>query len=97
MDISVEDLKARLDAGEEFNFLDVREEYEYEEDNLGAVLIPLGELPDRLEEIEAWKDQEVVVHCRSGARSAKAKAFLGTQGFTNVRNVIGGILAYNEL
>ncbi|MDH4462328.1 MAG: rhodanese-like domain-containing protein [Spirosomataceae bacterium] len=97
MDISVEDLKARLDAGEEFNFLDVREEYEYEEDNLGAVLIPLGELPDRLEEIEAWKDQEVVVHCRSGARSANAKAFLGTQGFTNVRNVIGGILAYNKL
>lgn len=97
MDISVEDLKARLDAGEEFNFLDVREEYEYEEDNLGAVLIPLGELPDRLEEIEAWKDQEVVVHCRSGARSANAKAFLETQGFTNVRNVIGGILAYNKL
>jgi rhodanese-related sulfurtransferase len=97
MDISVEDLKARLDAGEEFNFLDVREEYEYEEDNLGAVLIPLGELPDRLEEIEAWKDQEVVVHCRSGARSANAKAFLETQGFANVRNVIGGILAYNKL
>ncbi len=97
MDISVQDLKARLDAGEEFNFLDVREEYEYEEDNLGALLIPLGELPDRLEEIEDWKEQEVIVHCRSGARSGKAQAFLQAQGFTNVRNVLGGILAYNEL
>lgn len=97
MDISVQDLKARLDAGEEFNFLDVREEYEYEEDNLGALSIPLGELPDRLEEIEDWKEQEVIVHCRSGARSGKAQAFLQAQGFTNVRNVLGGILAYNEL
>lgn len=97
MDITVEELKQRLDAGEEFNFLDVREEYEYEEDNLGALLIPLGELPDRLEEIEGWKEQEVVVHCRSGARSGRAKAFLEAQGFANVRNVLGGIMAYNEL
>jgi rhodanese-related sulfurtransferase len=97
MDITVEELKQRLDAGEEFNFLDVREEYEYEEDNLGALLIPVGELPDRLYEIQGWKDQEVVVHCRSGARSGRAKAFLETQGFTNVRNVLGGIMAYNDL
>jgi len=97
MDITVEELKQRLDAGEEFNFLDVREEYEYEEDNLGALLIPVGELPDRLYEIQGWKDQEVVVHCRSGARSGRAKAFLESQGFTNVRNVLGGILAFNDL
>ncbi|WP_026994237.1 rhodanese-like domain-containing protein [Flectobacillus major] len=97
MDITVEELKQRLDAGEQFNFLDVREEYEFDEQNLGAKLIPLGELPDRLDEIEAWKDAEVVVHCRSGARSGRAKAFMESQGFTNVRNVIGGILAYNEL
>jgi rhodanese-related sulfurtransferase len=97
MDITVEELKDRLDKGETFNFLDVREEYEYDEDNLGAKLIPLGELPDRLEEILDWKDQEVVVHCRSGARSGKAKAFMESQGFTNVRNVLGGIVAYNQL
>ena len=97
MDISIEELKAKLDKGETFNFLDVREEYEYEEQNLGAKLIPLGELPDRLDEIEAWKDEEVIVHCRSGARSGKAKAFLTAQGFSNVRNVLGGILAFNEL
>ena len=97
MDITVEELKDRLDKGETFNFLDVREEYEYDEQNLGAKLIPLGELPDRMAEILDWKDQEIVVHCRSGARSGRAKSFMESQGFTNVRNVTGGILAYNQL
>ncbi len=97
MNISVQELKDRMEDGEQLNLIDVREEYEYEEDNIGALLIPLGELPDRLDEIEDWKDQEVLVHCRSGARSAKAQSFLESEGFKNVRNVIGGILAYNEL
>ncbi len=97
MDITVEELKERLDKGEDLNFLDVREDYEYEEQNLGAKLIPLGELPDRIEEIEDWKNSEVIVHCRSGARSGRAKSFMESQGFTNVRNVTGGILAYNAL
>ena len=97
MDITVTELKERLDKGEALNFLDVREEYEYEEENLGAKLIPLGELPDRIEELEDWKNSEVIVHCRSGARSSRAKSFMESQGFTNVRNVTGGILAYNEL
>jgi rhodanese-related sulfurtransferase len=97
MDITVQELKERLDKGENLNFLDVREDYEYEEQNIGAKLIPLGELPDRMEEIADWKDSEVIVHCRSGARSARAKAFMESQGFTNVRNVLGGILAYNDL
>ena len=69
MNISVQELKDRMDDGEELNLIDVREEHEYEDDNLGALLIPLGELPDRLDEIEDWKDQEVIVHCRSGARN----------------------------
>jgi rhodanese-related sulfurtransferase len=97
MDITVEELKERLDKGEKLNFLDVREDYEYEEQNLGAKLIPLGELPDRMDEITDWKNSEVIVHCRSGARSGRAKAFMESQGFTNVRNVLGGILAYNDL
>lgn len=97
MDISVQELKDRMEDGEELNLIDVREEYEYEEDNIGALLIPLGELPDRLYEIEDWKEEEVLVHCRSGARSERAQKFLQSQGFTNVRNVIGGILAYNGL
>jgi len=97
MDITVEELKERLDKGEELNFFDVREEHEYEEDNLGAVLIPLGELPDHLEELKDLKDEEIIVHCRSGARSGKAVNFLKSQGFTNARNVTGGILAFREL
>ncbi len=97
MDITVQELKERLDKGETFNFLDVREDYEYEEENLGAKLIPLGELPDRIEEISNWKNEEVIVHCRSGARSGRATAFMEGQGFTNVRNVLGGIIAYNQL
>ncbi|MEA5257605.1 rhodanese-like domain-containing protein [Arcicella aquatica] len=97
MDITVEELKEKIDKGETFNFLDVRNEYEYEEQNLGAKLIPLNELPDRLDEIEAWKNEEIIVHCRSGARSGQAKAFLTANGYTNVRNVLGGILAWNQL
>ncbi len=97
MDITVTELKERLDKGEDLNFYDVREEHEYEEDNLGAILIPLGELPDHLDELEEIKDEEIIIHCRSGARSGKAQAFLEAQGFSNVRNVVGGILAYRQL
>ncbi|GAB2491180.1 MAG: rhodanese-like domain-containing protein [Cytophagales bacterium] len=96
-DISVKELKSRLDKGEKFVFIDVREEWEYEEDNLGAQNIPLGELPHRLNELEKHKDSEIVVHCRSGARSGNAKKFMEGKGFTQVRNVLGGILAYREL
>ncbi|MFD3276787.1 rhodanese-like domain-containing protein [Aquirufa echingensis] len=94
MDITIEELKERLDKGENLNLIDVREEYEFDEFNIGAKLIPLGELPDRLEEIEAWKGQEILVHCRSGARSGRAKEYLESEGFTNVRNVLGGMLAW---
>jgi len=97
MDITVEELKKRLDDGEDLNFYDVREEHEYEEDNLGAILIPLAELPDHLDELEELKDAEIIVHCRSGARSGKAVKFLESQGFTNARNVVGGILAFRDL
>ena len=97
MDITVEELKERLEKGEDLHFYDVREEHEYEEDNLGAILIPLGELPDHLDELEPLKDAEIIIHCRSGARSGKAARYLESQGFSNVRNVLGGILAYREL
>lgn len=97
MDITVEELKERLEKGEDLNFYDVREEHEFEEDNLGAILIPLAELPDHLDELEPLKDEEIIIHCRSGARSGKAQQFLEANGFTNVRNVLGGILAYRQL
>lgn len=96
-DITVEDLKSRLDKNEKFVFLDVREDWEYEDDNLGAINIPLGDLPGRLDELERYKDQEIIVHCRSGARSGNAKKFLESKGYSKVRNVLGGILAYRSL
>ncbi len=96
-DITVSELKNRLDKGEKFYFLDVREEWEYEEDNLGANNIPLGELPHRISELEKYKDDEIIVHCRSGARSGNAKKFMESKGFSQVRNVLGGILAYRSL
>lgn len=96
-DITVEDLKTRIDQQEKFVFIDVREEWEYEDDNLGALNIPLGELPDRLDEIESHRDAEIIVHCRSGARSGNAKKFLESKGFSKVRNVLGGIMAYRSL
>lgn len=97
MDITVQELKQRINAGEALHLLDVRNPDEYELDNIGAKLIPLGDLPDRLDELEDWKDKEVLVHCRSGKRSAMAQQILEQNGFTNVRNVAGGMLAWNEL
>lgn len=96
-DITVIELKDRLEKGEKFHFIDVREEWEYEEDNLEADNIPLGELPHRLAELERFHHEEIVVHCRSGARSGNAKKFMESKGFTKVRNVLGGILAYRAL
>ncbi|MGF7216398.1 rhodanese-related sulfurtransferase [Spirosoma lacussanchae] len=94
MDITVQELKERLDKGEKLNLFDVREPNEYEADNIGATLIPLGELPYRIDELDGLQDEEVIVHCRSGARSARAQQYLEENGFTNVRNVTGGMLAY---
>ena len=93
-DITCSQVKQRLDNGENFHFIDVREEWEFEEQNIGAKLIPLGELPNRLSEIEHLKNEEIVVHCKSGGRSGQAKKFLNAQGFTNVRNMLGGIMEY---
>lgn len=93
-DINIDELKARMDKGEALHVVDVREEYEFDEFNIGAQLIPLGELADRLEEIEDLKDVELIVHCRSGARSGRAKEYLESEGFSKVRNLIGGMLAW---
>ncbi len=93
-DITIDELKARMDKGEALHVVDVREEYEFDEFNIGAQLIPLGELADRLDEIEDVKDVELIVHCRSGARSGRAKEYLESEGFSKVRNLIGGMLAW---
>jgi rhodanese-related sulfurtransferase len=96
-DIDVAKLRELLDSGEPLNLLDVRNPDEYEEDNLGGQLIPLGDLPDSLEELEAMKGQDIYIHCRSGARSQRAKEYLISEGFDKVHNVLGGIMAYREL
>jgi len=96
-DISAEQLKELLEGDQPINLIDVREDHEYEEDNLEGTLIPLGELPDRLNELEPLKGQPIYIHCRSGARSGKAKTYLLSQGFEDVHNVTGGILAYRQL
>ena len=93
-DISVSELHERIQKGEKLNIIDVRESYEYEEYNIGATLIPLGTLPSKLADLAHLKNEEVIVHCRSGARSNNAKMYMMSEGFTNVRNLLGGMMAY---
>ena len=95
--ITVEQLKARVDAGEKLHVLDVREPSEYQEYNLGAKLLPLSKIQGmQTDEIEDWKDEEVIVHCRSGQRSVTAAMFMEMQGFKKVTNVLGGAKAWRE-
>jgi rhodanese-related sulfurtransferase len=96
-DITCEELKERMDKGEQLNIIDVREPYEFEEYNIGAQLIPLGDIPSKLDELGHLKNEEVIVHCRSGARSGNAKLFLMESGFTNVRNLVGGMNQWQTL
>ena len=93
-DIQVEALKKRLDRGDDLFILDVREPHEYQISNLGGYLIPLGDLPKRVNELDSSK--EIVAHCRSGGRSAKAVNFLRQAGFKKVHNLAGGILAWAD-
>lgn len=95
-DISVNELHERMQKGEKLNIIDVRETYEFEEFNIGADLIPLGTLPDKLAELAHLKNEEVIVHCRSGARSNHAKMYMQSEGFTNVRNLLGGMMAWQS-
>ena len=93
-DMTVEELKRRLDSGEKPFILDVREPHEYQIANIGGHLIPLNDLPKRLGELDP--NREIVTHCKMGGRSAKAVDFLRQQGFKNVKNLTGGIAAWSE-
>src|SRR5690349_17610263 len=95
-DITVDELKRRLDEGEELFVIDVREPHEYAEFNINAINIPLGTLPMRMYDFDEKMDEEIIVHCRSGARSASAKALLEQSGFKNVRNLLGGMLEWQN-
>ncbi|MCA3748171.1 MAG: molybdopterin-synthase adenylyltransferase MoeB [Rubrobacter sp.] len=93
-EISVRELKEKLDNGENVFVLDVREPHEYQVANIGARLIPLNELPERMHELN--QNDEIAIHCKTGGRSAKAVKLLRDAGFTNVYNVKGGITAWSE-
>lgn len=85
-----------MDKGEDLFIIDVREPHEYAEFNIGAENIPLGTLVSRLYDFDERKDDEIIVHCRSGARSSNAKALLEQSGFKNVRNLTGGMLEWQQ-
>lgn len=96
MELTVQELKSKLEAGDKFIFIDVREPWEFEEFNLGAQNIPLNALVNSMYELEEYKEEPIVVHCRSGARSAMAQGLLLANGFKNVLNLKGGAMAWQE-
>jgi molybdopterin/thiamine biosynthesis adenylyltransferase/rhodanese-related sulfurtransferase len=92
--ITVKELKRRIDAGEDVQLIDVREPYEYQIAQIGGKLIPQNDVPQRLSEID--RNREVVVHCKSGGRSQRIAEFLKQSGYAKVVNVAGGILAWSD-
>jgi rhodanese-related sulfurtransferase len=95
--ITVEQVKARIDAGEPLHLLDVREPGEHADFNIGGILLPLGMVQSmQIEEIEDWKDREVICYCRSGNRSGQACMFIEMIGFRDVKNLTGGMMAWQD-
>ena len=95
--ITVDELKKRLDAGEKVNLVDVREPHENADFNIGGVLIPLGNIQTmQIDDIEDLKGEEVILYCRSGNRSGQAAMFLDAMGFQKTKNLVGGMLAWEE-
>ena len=92
--ITVKELKVRRDSGDDFFLLDVREPYEYQIAQIGGTLIPQNDVPNRLAEIP--RDREIIVQCRSGARSQRIAELLQQAGYTSVANLAGGILAWSD-
>ncbi|MGZ3864600.1 MAG: rhodanese-like domain-containing protein [Bacteroidia bacterium] len=93
-EVTVQELKAMKDRKEDFQLIDVREEYEYDICQIGGELIPMGEVAENIDKIS--KTKKVVVHCRSGKRSASVVQMLEQQGFTNLYNLKGGIMAWAD-
>jgi rhodanese-related sulfurtransferase len=95
--ITAEELKSRIDAGEKLNLIDVREPQENAEFNIGGTLYPLGKIQSmQVEDLEDLRDSEVICYCRSGNRSGQACLILDTLGFSNTRNLAGGMLVWLE-
>lgn len=97
MIITADEIKSRMDAGEKINLVDVREPDEHAEFNIGGNLLPLGNIQMMLvDDLEDLKNEELVCYCRSGKRSMQACMMLETFGFTNVKNLEGGMLNWKE-
>ncbi len=97
MDITVQELKQRMDAGDTgYVLIDVRETYEHDEFNIGGKLIPVGTIMAAIPELEGHKNDEIVVYCRSGNRSGMAKQLLEASGFTDVKNLLGGMISWQS-
>ncbi|MBA2250169.1 MAG: rhodanese-like domain-containing protein [Chitinophagaceae bacterium] len=95
--INPEEVKQRLAAGETLNLLDVREPDEHLEFNIGGILIPLGKIQSmQIEEIEELRNEEIICYCRSGTRSMMAAMVLEQLGFTNTKNLMGGMIAWQQ-
>lgn len=95
--ITVEELHRRLHAGEAVRLLDVREPHEHADFHIGGVLHPLGRiLQADVDELEGMKDEEIIIYCRSGNRSGQACLMLESMGFTGVKNLVGGMLAWRD-
>ena len=95
--ITVEELKERMDKGEKINLVDVREPYENEDFNIGGMLYPLGNIQSMMvDDLEPMKDEEIILYCRSGNRSGQACMILDMMGFQNTKNLVGGVLAWQE-
>jgi rhodanese-related sulfurtransferase len=95
--ISPQEVKQRLDAGEKLHLIDVREPYENAEFNIGGKLLPIGKIQTmQTEDIDDLKNEEVILYCRSGNRSGIAAMVLDQLGFTNTKNLTGGMLAWQE-
>lgn len=96
-DITVKELNERRSGGTAPVMVDVREPFEWNMQHLpGVHKISMGDIPAKLGEMEAWRDQELVIICRSGGRSGRITEYLRQQGFSNVRNLMGGMLAWKK-
>ena len=92
MEIDCQSVKAKLDAGDDFLFVDCREQQEYDHVRIeGATLIPMSEIPNRLAELESHKDGDIVIHCHHGGRSLNVANWLKRNGFANPLSMAGGI------
>ena len=95
-DISAKEMLARFNNGEHLNLLDLRGEMEYHTLNIGGKNIPLPILPDNLDELDWNKTDEIIVICKAGLRSATAKSILTLNGYSNIRNLTGGLMALQK-